>query len=237
MEGQVKTIRLTALAAATLCVGISSSAFAADLPVKARPPAAAVVAAYSWTGCYIGAQGGYAKSRSPNSFSATGLEPFTPEADVDGSGAVAGGHIGCNYQIGNWVLGVEGDGEWTNLDGNDNGVGGDINEFQARWMASARGRVGYAFSNILLYATGGAAWMGVRSAVLNPPVETVSRTVNGWTVGGGLEVGFANRWSARVEYRFADFGQENFVHPINGYTERFNDLEVHAIRVGVSYRF
>jgi outer membrane immunogenic protein len=218
-----------------LCV--AAPAMAADIPVKARP-APVAVAMYNWSGCYIGVQGGIGILRSDNSFSATGAPPFTPEAHTNGSGGVAGGHIGCNYQAGAWVIGIEGDGEWAaSLKGNDGQAGGDINELSARWMASARGRLGYAWNNALLYVTGGGAWMNVRSAVLNPPLESFTRTITGWTVGAGIEYGFTPNFSGRFEYRYADYGDKNFTFPINGYVERHGDIHTHIFRGGLTYRF
>ena len=217
----------------------SSCASAADLaprPVfKAPPP---VVAAFSWSGCYVGAQVGYAWLRSPNSFSTTGADPFTPEANTDSNGAIAGGHLGCNYQTGQWVFGLEGDGEWSNLKGNDAGVATDNNELAALWMASVRGRVGYAWEQSLFYVTGGVAFMGARSSILDPTEqESVSKTLTGWTVGAGYEYAFTANWSARIEYRYANFGTNDFAYPVNAYTERANDISVQAVRLGVSYRF
>jgi len=95
-----------------------------------------------------------------------------------------------------------------------------------------------AFGNSLLYATGGVAFMGARSSVLDPGEgESIRKTLTGWTVGAGWEYGFAPNFSARVEYRFTSFGTENFVFPVNGYTERHNDIDIHAVRVGLTYRF
>ena len=98
------------LLSSTFLVIVSGAATAADLrlPVKAAPVAAAPL--FSWTGCYVGAHVGGA---TIHTFTATNFEGSASTSD-NGSGAVAGGQVGCNYQQGNWVFGVEGEGAWSN---------------------------------------------------------------------------------------------------------------------------
>lgn len=230
----MKKILLGTVALAAL--GFAAPAVAADLggraPVYAKAPAMAV-AVYNWTGFYIGAQIGAAWTKAPNSF---GPGVFVPEAAADGSGMKLGGHAGYNFQAGSIVFGIEGDLEWANIKGNDGGVGGDINELKVDWQGSVRGRLGYALNSALIYGTGGWAFAGAKSNVLNAPTESVARTISGWTVGAGVEMMFAPNWTGRIEYRYTDFGNQDFVMPINAYTERF-DLTEHAVRVGISYKF
>jgi len=226
----------TILLGTTALAFFASSAMAADMPVKAPPIAA--VAAYNWTGCYIGAHGGWGQQRSDNSFSGTGVDPFFPEENVNGGGGVAGGHVGCNWQRDRLVFGIEGDGTWTRIRGDDSGIGGDINELELRWLASVRGRIGITFfgDRWLSYITGGGAWAGASSNVLDPGrQETVNRTISGWTVGWGTEYGFTDNLSGRLETRYYWFGQEGFQH--NFYLERFNDLRLWTVTVGLTYRF
>jgi outer membrane immunogenic protein len=80
--------------------------------------------------------------------------------------------------------------------------------------------------------------MGARSAVLDAgEQESIRRTITGWTIGGGWEYAFAPNFSTRIEYRYTDFGTEDFRFPTNDYIERHNDIRVHAVRVGLTYRF
>jgi outer membrane immunogenic protein len=229
----MKQIIVAAAAALSFAGG---SALAADLPAKA-PYYKAPQGYYGWTGCYIGVQGGFASMRSKNSFK-DGLPTFTAEANTNDDGGIFGGHLGCNLQYNQWVIGLEGDGEWTDLKGNDGGARGDINELSARWLASVRGRLGVTVGASLLYATGGVAFTGARSAVLDAgEQESIRRTITGWTIGGGWEYAFAPNFSTRIEYRYTDFGTEDFRFPTNDYIERHNDIRVHAVRVGLTYRF
>jgi outer membrane immunogenic protein len=227
-----------AFAAAAAVAFASGSALAADLPVRTPYYKAPQRGFYGWTGCYIGVQGGWGSLRSNNSFSSSGLPPFTDEENTNGDGGIFGGHLGCRYQYNQWVLGIEGDGEWTGIKGDDGGARGDVNELSARWLASVRGRLGVTYGASLFYATGGVAFMGARSSVLDPgEQESIRRTITGWTIGAGWEYAFAPNFSGRLEYRFTDFGTEGFVFPSNGYLERHNDIRIHAVRVGLTYRF
>src|ERR1044072_2559639 len=146
------------LLAAAAAMALAGPSLAADMraPVMKAPVAAPIS---SWNGCYIGAQGGYA-------WGTTGYDlniPATPNSgfDFDANGGVAGGHLGCNMQFNQWVLGIEGDIEWKGIRGDDGGRGGTIDKISGNWGASLRGRLGFAMGPTLFYATGGVAWLDV----------------------------------------------------------------------------
>ena len=217
---------------------LATPAMAADLPVKARMPAPPAV--YNWSGCYIGIQGGAIWQRADNSFSVSGADPFAPDGSANGTGAIVGGHLGCNWQQSHFVFGLEGDANWSNVKGNDGGIGGDINELSMRWMATIRGRLGYTlFSDrSLTYITGGVAWAGAQSSVLDPgEEESIRRTIVGWTLGLGNEFAITDNLSGRIEGRYYDFGRQDFRLPINGYTERHDNVREWTLMVGLTYRF
>jgi len=224
-----------ALAGAAISVGALATASAADLP--ARGPvykAPAVVPVFSWTGCYVGAQGGWAWAR-------TGYDLGVPPAagtgtGFDADGGVAGGHVGCNYQFNQFVVGIEGDGEWTNLRGNDAGFAGTIDQINGRWQASIRGRAGYAFGPTMVYATGGAAWLNVDYSLPNITGEVVNNTLQGWTVGAGIEHYFAPQWSVRAEYRYARYDSQGFVFA-TAVPRTLNVTDTNTVRAGISYKF
>lgn len=234
-----------ALLAAVAAVGFASIASAADMPMKARPMAPAV---YDWTGCYIGGQVGYAWARDQNSetVTATGAASiFSPVNSATPSGGKLGGMLGCNWQVaGAWVVGLEGDFEWAGINGGSVVYANTVNdryETKIRSEGSVRGRVGYAFDRFLAYATGGLAFANIQN-VYTPtggtPVETFSKTRSGWTLGAGLEYAFAPKWTARVEYRYADFGRNTDL-PVTtyaGFTESHR-LTESAVRLGIAYKF
>ena len=101
--------------------------------------------------------------------------PMVPSEQADSfptSGFLIGGTAGINYQIGEYVFGIEGDGDWTNLTGNSGSTCGAITavltppiscQTQSQWLATIRGRVGYAFDRILLYGTAGAAFGNIQT--------------------------------------------------------------------------
>jgi len=241
------SIRRILLALGALSVG-SVGAMAADLPVKAPPMMAPPPPPpFSWTGCYIGGDVGYAwgRDRDDETFIATGNpSPFSPVDTANVNGAKLGGYVGCNWQVQSFVFGAEGDAEWANLKGSANfantGFPPDFYETTVRWEASARGRIGYAFDRVLLYATGGAAFahinehdqIGATGAATD---HATTRT--GWTVGGGIDYAFTNNLIGRVEYRYADFGHFSYdpiVFPAFREDHRFTE---NAVRVGLAWKF
>ena len=179
-----------------------ASASAADIQRRQVMPARApvyVTPVYNWTGFYVGINGGggWGKSDWSNAFGT---------ADAKLSGGLVGGTIGYNYQIGQAVLGVEGDIDWSNIQGStSNGIcGGTTCHTRNSWLSTARGRIGYAADRFMPYVTGGAAFGDIK-ADAGFGSETKTRT--GWTVGGGLEAAIAGPWTAKIEYLYVDLGK------------------------------
>jgi len=223
---------------ALVAFGAAAPAIAADMAV--RPVAAP--AAFSWTGCHVGGLVGYGTGHS-HGYTATAASTIaTPGPDAvlpfagqrrSGSfnltGFTGGGDVGCDYQLGAWVVGIEGDWSNLNVEGQTFNAPGTtlpnalglsnvtVYEMQERWFATARGRAGYALDKYFLYVTGGAAWMKIDSshfclqcfnaagaplggAVVRNEFQSDRRT--GWTVGAGLEYALSHGWSIRSEYLF-----------------------------------
>jgi outer membrane immunogenic protein len=238
-----KFVALLALAA-----GVATSASAADLPAQMPVKAPALVSAPNWSGVYVGVTAGGVWGRSKDTFNdpafptVVGLEAVNPNL----SGFIGGGTLGANWQFGNVVLGVEGDGSWTNANGSSKLVPPFITtttlEARERWIATARGRVGYAFDRWLVYATGGGAWASIHYTVTTVAgaTNTSSGTLSGWTAGGGIEAKLAGNWSAKAEYLYVDFSDKNFFTPIaaggNSGIQRM-DVNNHIARVGLNYSF
>jgi outer membrane immunogenic protein len=255
------------LAAAAL-VGLSAtSAFAADMAVKAPIYTKAVSPAYNWTGFYVGADigGGWMNDRVFDFFTATGIQNFQ-RFGLNSSGVLGGLFAGYNWQTSaNLVFGVEGDIEATALKSQASsftliagGVavppGNGTANVSLPWQGSLRARLGYAAGPALYYLTGGLAVAEINTqyATLagnifaNPPgSSSFSSTRVGWTLGTGFEYAFAPNWTARAEYRYTDYG--NFSDTIvtnaalaNGQwdlTTARHSVNESVVRVGIAYKF
>ena len=213
---------------------------AADLPppVAPRAPATYVpttVPYYNWSGIYIGVNGGYAFGTSSWNNAAAGLTT----GNFNTNGGLAGGTIGANYQWGGAVLGVEGDWDWSNLNGTSNIIGcGPGCETKANWLSTVRGRAGWAIDRVLLYGTGGAAFAPVQAGFNGGPFQ--SSTQVGWTAGAGVEFAFAPNWTAKAEYLYADLGSVTcntncFAGPpATPLTVKLTD---NIVRAGINFKF
>jgi len=209
-------------------------AIAADLPVKARPMMP-VVTVYNWTGCHIGGNVGGKWARTSGSVDVgptAVVGPLGAPGTVligqgDASSVIAGGQVGCDYQAAgsNWVFGIEGDFDWQRLSRGTVLAGaqpfpfiaGDFYDWRSDWQASIRGRIGYAFDRVMIYATGGGAFTNVKvgtnfiaTGVFPAAFATDEKTIAGWTFGGGFEYAFINNWSFGIEGRYSWYGTHRF---------------------------
>jgi outer membrane immunogenic protein len=238
---------LSAFALGALFSGVARGA---DLPSKqpavAPPP---VFVGMNWTGFYVGAHIGFASHESKW----TNTNPpgaGTNDANVDASGILGGLQVGYNYQIGQIVIGVEGDGSLAALTQTQSGCYQAFPAFAPQSCkvdsdatATLAGRLGFAFDRALIYLKGGAAWQQFKyvngcPACLSPQyTESNSRT--GWTVGTGLEFALTQNWSVKAEYNYFDFGKstvtfkgipgDTFLQDIRGST--------HVVKLGLNYLF
>jgi outer membrane immunogenic protein len=227
----------TALLATTASIGLSLTATAADLPVKA-PIIKAPAAADPWTGCYIGGNIGYGRMKKQFYRPSDNANDGFHTAD----GFVGGGQIGCDYQFSSrWVVGAQGLLDWTDLKGSHVTLlrSNNIETTTASWFGTLTGRVGFLMTpDVLAYLKGGGAWVRdqhVETFVDGAPSRSAELTRSGWIVGGGLEWKFVRNWSAFVEYNFMDFGTKRVQ-----YTSSFSqniDQDIQTVLVGVNYRF
>ena len=199
--------------------------------------------AASWTGIYLGLNGGFTFGASSWADSVTGGST----GNFRTSGFVLGGTVGANYQIGLLVFGVEADGDWADTSGfgtvtaTSLCTGGCLT--QNTWLSTVRGRAGYALDRFLVYGTGGAAFGNVRANFPNDPVSSATKA--GWTVGAGVEVALARNWSAKAEYLFVNLADGSCttdcaIADVSGtpvipnVAVKFNES---IVRGGVNYRF
>jgi outer membrane autotransporter protein len=234
----VRSQRIFLVAAA---LALALPAHAADLAVKAPPPAAPT--AYNWTGLYGGANFGGAF---------TGEDVTTPfgNASTDPSGALGGGQIGYNFQFApSWLAGIEAEFDGTTARGTTSvvatgaqpGMGTALSiTADHNWYGTLSGRLGYLSGAWLFYAKGGAAWMNADYQIQvnsgTAGASSLNTTRTGWNIGAGVEYMLTPRWSAKVEYDYLDFGSStlNFAPVGGGTTFR---TQVNEVKAGVNYHF
>ena len=229
------------VAATAFAALMSGAAVAADLsrPVMKAPAPARVA---NWTGCYIGVQAGGQWSRDHTAEYVTTTGAFNNfDQHFNSDGFVGGGHIGCTWQTGVWVWGLEGDFEGSGVDGGYRLANGNGTDFSLDWQGSIRGRFGWAVDRTLFYVTGGGSFASLQYTYINAATvlsESFQDTQFGWTIGAGIEHAFAGNWTARVEYRFTDYGTitNNSLVAFPGFTYK-HDPEFHAVRGYLTYRF
>ena len=187
--------------------------------------------AFTWTGCYAGGQVGGGWGQKDLNDSAGIVSPITgfTSANLNISGYMLGGQIGCDYQFAsNWVLGIEGAASGGSIAGSTivataGECPGDSATFSEKtdFLSSITARVGYAWNDWLLYAKGGVAWAGDRYSVFdclgNYDFEGLE-TRFGWTAGAGVEWAFWHNWSLRLEYDYYGFGTRSvtFIDNVSG---------------------
>jgi outer membrane immunogenic protein len=213
-----------------LLAGVATSAFAADLPTrKAPPPPYVPPPIFTWTGAYVGVVGsyGWGSMHGPNS----GIFE-----DPDGGfGGITGGY---NYQIGQFVMGLEGDLTWGDVSGRqtlDNF--GSYTKDRVSDLDTIRGRAGIAFDRALIFVTGGYAGGDVRTSYFNAlsgAYFSHDSFQSGYAVGGGLEYAFTNNLSAKAEYLFTSLGETSYYAP--QYVAKAG-MDINQVRVGLNYRF
>ena len=238
----------------------ASPVLAADIPVRApvyQPPPPPVIAFYNWSGCYAGGNGGGVwlhKDYTLRSAGAT-LDGVTALAVAplgvglgghDASDGIGGVQAGCNWQVGGWVFGVQGDFDWTNATGRhlDPIVGLTTLDSRTKSLASVTGRVGYAWDRFLGYVKGGGAWErdDYTWFVTAVPAVAVGASENrgGWTVGIGGEYAFTNWLTGFIEYDYYDFGTRTITFASVG-GGGFATVDVretkNVVKAGLNFKF
>jgi outer membrane immunogenic protein len=222
------------LAAGAILMFAAAPAWSADV-ITTMP-----VAAFDWSGAYLGAEIGYGWGRDSirDQNRTSGISDYSDHFNLNG--ALGGIYAGYNFQQGNFVYGIDGDIEASGVDGdNPNWPFGDNSTARIRWQGALRGRLGYAFSNNLLYASGGLALGDIKTEYFDGPAKDSDSTVkSGWTIGAGFEHAFTPNWVARIDYRYTDFGRvtDSTVTTDPGWNEH-NDLTQHTIQVCIAYKF
>jgi len=212
--------------ALVLALAAAVPAHAADLSVAPlyKAPPVAPLPAYNWSGFYLGVNGG----------GGWGSSNWSNAGSFDLSGGQVGGTAGLNWQAGHMVLGLEGDVDWSGVRGTGPALcpGCATNN---DWLATVRGRAGYAFDRFMPFVTGGLAVGDIRATA--PGFAGATQTNAGWTVGGGLEFALSNNWTAKAEYLHVDLGNMNCGFSCGAAAGNSVSLREDIVRGGVNYRF
>jgi outer membrane immunogenic protein len=238
-----RTARIILFSAASIVSSVS--ALAADLSARMEPVApAAYVPAFSWTGFYLGGALGWVGTNREYTTGAVVLgAPFIVSSASSKNGLSYGILSGYNYQMGQLVLGVEGDFTgWTVGKVRYTSITGDFLTAHSKWGGSIRGRLGYVADHALLYVTGGAAFVSDETSI---PFTGISiggdGTRWGWTVGGGLDYAITNNWFTGIEYRYSQYEIKTFVYPIPilnlGLVGFKQELSTNQVTARIGYKF
>jgi outer membrane immunogenic protein len=204
----MKKLLLGTVALAALIAGPATAADLARPAPVYIPAAPVIVPVFTWTGCYAGGNVGGIWART--NWNDTILGDFGTNT---ASGAIGGLQAGCNFQVGGWVFGLQGDYDWTSATSDSASVLAVVltDHSHIKSLASVTGRVGYAWDRFLGYVKGGGAWVqsDYGFLVAGVSVATASATNSGWTLGVGGEYAFLNWLTGFLEYDYYDFKNSN----------------------------
>ncbi|MGP0083487.1 MAG: outer membrane protein, partial [Steroidobacteraceae bacterium] len=199
---------------------------------------------------YLGNDGGYGWATPKGTLTSAAGIPLTPYS-YGVNGPLAGLFIGGNYQFHKFVVGVEGDWQWSNLIGNSQtqaplGAAGAFSggpftiSTTVKGNGSIRGRLGVAFDRFLVFGTGGWALADPSASYAllgSAPFVTNGGNSYGWTAGAGVEYAFTDNVFGRIEYRYTDLRTAGFVNVATNATEAGSNLPISDLRAGIAYKF
>ena len=207
-------------------LGLAGTAAAADLSAAPyyRAPVPYAVPLFTWTGFYLGINGG----------GAFGSSTWDTAGSINTSGGLVGGTVGYNYQISHFVFGAEADIDWASISGTTTTAACPAGcKTGDSWLSTVRGRVGYAADRFLPFVTGGAALGNINATTAG---LTTSAANAGWTIGAGLEFAFSPSWSAKAEYLYVNLGKFNCGLNCGAPTDNVS-FSANIVRGGINYRF
>jgi outer membrane immunogenic protein len=218
---------LAALAVSTL----ASGALGADLPSRSSAAYYPAPPIFTWTGVYLGANGGYG----------IGHGTYAGGPDFgDQAGGLFGITAGYNYQSGSLVAGIEADVDFGGIAGTSVPKASTFTSGNVTSVGTLRGRFGYAADRALFYVTGGYAGANMRGGVTdystNPNLLiNQSNYLNGYVLGLGLEYALTNNVSIKAEYLYSYYGRTNY---FGGTVDSISaGTNFSTLKAGVNYHF
>ncbi|SRR5579885_75317 len=204
---------------------------AASMPVKAAP------ARSLWSGSYVGAHVQYGWS-DYSLMNAAVVPNFA--LNLHPTGWMGGLQAGYNWQFApNWVFGMETDNSFGDMNKSGLATGALVpGSVKIDNLGTVRARLGYTMDRVMVYATGGLAYARERANVATAIPFTTKIYDIGWTAGGGIEYAIDPRWSAKVEYLYADLGSSRNDHSLVVLTPALNsNVTVNTVKAGLNYKF
>jgi outer membrane immunogenic protein len=215
-------------------------------PGKARAQYAPQPSPYIWNGAYVGLNAGVTGGADDISGGGSSDLSTSGGGTMTALGFTGGAVGGYDWQIGGWVLGVEGDVSYLGLNGTqdltiaNSSFVAEHDSFETSWLSTVRGRVGYAWGRWLLYMTGGVAvddhkYDGIIQVfgIANPSGDVIKV---GWSAGIGTEWMFAPGWTTKIEYLHADLGSETFSVNTFPQVSVTGHLTEDVLRLGLNYK-
>jgi high affinity Mn2+ porin len=208
--------------------------------VKAPLP----VPAWNWTGFYFGGHVGYSRGQADVTLNDPSADPSLDNFRSRFGTLTGGLQVGYNYLLpSRFLLGIEADASFPNYLAADavawSRTRVDVDRAQKiDYMATVRGRFGYAFPQWMIYATGGVAWsLGrfLESPGATDDVDKVLHQYKGWTAGIGAEVPIEGGWTAKLEYLYVSFGHQDVMFQSG--VAAGSSFDVHTVRAGLNYNF
>jgi outer membrane immunogenic protein len=236
------TKKLLLGAAGLVGLGMVGSAQAADMPQAAPPPLAPVYVPppFTWTGFYIGGNFGGAWASTTLTDNLTGSS-----ATGNLGGWLGGGQVGFNYQMGSFVLGVEGTLDWSSLNSTTGGIitaAGPPLQVAANttWVSTLAARFGFAADHALFYGKAGGGWVGNNATITNLATGSSansSNTNSGWALGAGVEYAFTPNWTAKVEYDYLGLRGWTATSPVDVVDTVNLKRQLNIVMAGINYKF
>lgn len=226
-------------------------AIAAWAGVFPTTSASAAPLTWDWSGFYIGVNGGYAWGDAKYSFFATNFfAPVGSSWSHSISGGMIGGHVGYNYQLYNWVVGIEGSFDWTAAGRTLRTPwfpASDSLGTRVKWVATVTPRLGYTGGNWLIYGKAGVAFASIENEgfdIFGDVIQPVKTSHTGGTVGVGVEYSWTSNWILGVEYNYYHFGRKNVAgflldptgFPIGNFRHE-KSVTLNSLLARLSYKF
>ena len=238
------------LTSAALLALSAGAAFASDLPTHKAPPPPPPPAPFSWTGFFVGVEGGFGWGEEHDNLSSA-----IPHAIADSfsvSGPIGGIDAGYNQQFNSLVIGVVADIEASDIHGGKSfsvtpceGICVGTLSMHNTWQSSLRARAGVAFDRLLIYGTGGLAIADDREDAYADATSAMFGRIADedalWMDHRGrAEYAISDHWTASAELRYADFGDATYsiTNQTTGASHNYKaGFDETLAQIGLSYKF